>query len=390
MNARPSSPSTRLRPAVALAPLAGALALSVACGPPAFIDDTDKIDNWLSRGNFEYACQGLRQEDDHLREHTAKKLADYPAEPVASACLCETIYDAETGSWDPVIATALASSRHEAAVSCLVPAATDARVKDKAALASALGATLTEAGYGALEQLARQSSEASVRGAALTALKPSRAHEGFLADVLATDADSTLRAAAAEALAGREDATVRKALLTAVRSDPAPEVRAAALRTFGEATHIEVVRATCDALLGDAEASVRVVAAEALAGTKSATGAQCLAKKLAAEEPDGGVREALLASARSSPREEISKALCDQIGPWLRRYVKDRIASEIAGFDIIEAQNNQHWEASYACVEKALGQSGYSCYARNYLGHWFRDLGGKAATPWCPGMVKVE
>ena len=62
------------------------------------------------------------------------------------------------------------------------------------------------------------------------------------------------------------------------------------------------------------------------------------------------------------------------------------MAYEIEGADIVRAQNNRDWERSYACVAAAIRQGGYSCYGRNYLGHWMRDLGGKASTPLCPGM----
>ena len=68
----------------------------------------------------------------------------------------------------------------------------------------------------------------------------------------------------------------------------------------------------------------------------------------------------------------------------------DQIADDVPGFNIIETQNNRDWERSYECVEKALEQGGYSCYARNHLGHWFNELGGSASTPWCEGMVKTS
>jgi hypothetical protein len=115
---------------------------------------------------------------------------------------------------------------------------------------------------------------------------------------------------------------------------------------------------------------------------------QCLKKRLLEEEPSGAVREATLAALGASPSDHAAEVLCDAIGPFLRLHVRDQIADRIPGANIIEVQNNRDFERSYECVGKALRQGGYSCYARNHLGHWYKRLGGKASTPWCPGMPR--
>jgi hypothetical protein len=106
-------------------------------------------------------------------------------------------------------------------------------------------------------------------------------------------------------------------------------------------------------------------------------------------ETSGTVREAILATLGASPSDKAADILCDIVGPWSRMYIKGQIFNQITGSDVVKAQNDRDYERSFACVQKALRSGGYSCYARNYLGHWMKELGGSAATPWCPGMVRL-
>src|SRR5690606_29312082 len=105
-------------------------------------------------------------------------------------------------------------------------------------------------------------------------------------------------------------------------------------------------------------------AVKAAHGTKRPEVLTCLKKRLLANEESASVRTATLKALGASPSDDAAKALCDGIGPFLRMYVKDQIAERMSGVNIVEIQNNRDWEASYACVQKALGQGGYSCYAR--------------------------
>jgi len=114
----------------------------------------------------------------------------------------------------------------------------------------------------------------------------------------------------------------------------------------------------------------------------------CLKKRLYAKEDSSMVRASTLEALGRSPSDEAALVLCHAIGPFLRMYVTNGIAEKLPAVNIVETQNNRDFERSYDCVYQALRQRGYSCYARNHLGSWMNELGGKASTPWCPGMIK--
>jgi hypothetical protein len=362
------------------------VAVSVGCGPPDFVESVDKIDNYLAQGKVDHACVGLRMRDEVVRRGTAERLARSPSDPTAQDCLCRALTTEAEGGFDPLIAEALHGTRHAAAARCLGDAL--AGTGPKAAILDALVAIGAPEGFSALEKVARDEPDAALRAKALAGLQGSDTALDLAKSVLASDPDAGLRRAAVEALKGRPSAEVRQPLLLAVSGDADPGVRAAAIGAFGKATDVSVIDAVCAALLGSPDAEVRAAAATAFKGTTVARAAACLARRISAEEPDGAVREAILQAARASPSPLVTDALCDEIAPWLRKYVRDTLASEVQGYDIVEAQNNADWKRSYACVEKALRSSGLSCYARNHLAHRFRELGGQATPPWCPGMVR--
>jgi len=87
----------------------------------------------------------------------------------------------------------------------------------------------------------------------------------------------------------------------------------------------------------------------------------------------------------------VAKILCDAIPFWLRTYNKEDIPDKIPGTDIIGAQNDRDFENSYACLQKAYAKSsGYSCFAKMYAGWWFRQVGGSAYVPKCPGYENED
>lgn len=364
--------------------------LSVACGPPSFVDSVDKVDDFLARGQMDHACVGLKMRDEVVKTGTAERLAKFPADPVAQECLCRALVDEAEGGWDRVLAKALEGSRHEAAAACLGRVFEDPEVKDRVAVVAAIVAIGGPGGWPVLDRLARQDADASVRAKALEGLQGSAAAFDLAKAVLAADPDPALRRAAVLALSGRPGPEARRPLLDALRDDADGSVRAAAIGALGKVTDLGAIDVVCTALLEDAEPAVRAAAALAFQGATIDRAAACLARRIAAEESDGTVREAILAAARTSPNKKVTAALCSEMGPWLEKYVKTEIADRIPGYDIFEAQNNADWESSYACVERALSRGGLSCYARNYLASRFRQLGGKATSPWCPGMPRKE
>ena len=74
------------------------------------------------------------------------------------------------------------------------------------------------------------------------------------------------------------------------------------------------------------------------------------------------------------------------MGPFIREYVKDEVPDHKEGLDIITHQNNRGLDATYDCVLKARRTPGLSCHGRNYLGRWFRKMGGETSVPCCKGM----
>ncbi len=373
--------------------LVSCLILTSACEiAPQRIDESAQVDGFLARKAFNSACVGLDNDsNDSLRAYTAKRLSDHPHVSVATDCLCKALYDAEGHTFDAAVAEGLDGTERDDLARCLAPALDDAAIpKDKRPLlVKSLGRINAGASFEALEKLASSDSDAQVRELAASALRPCRACSDTLLGILSGDAEPNVRAAAAASLDGRSENTVVEQVTKAAVEDEDGGVRAASLTAVSKKKSSRTDKMLCDAMLEDPDERVREAAVKAVHGSKRANSIKCLEKRLLKEEESGSVREATLAALGASPSDRAAKVLCSSIGPFLRLHVKDKIADRIPGTDIIKAQNDRDWERSFDCVHKALGQGGYSCYARNYLGHWFNELGGKTSTPWCPGMARL-
>lgn len=362
-------------------------AVVLGCGPR-FVESSGEIDAFLARGSYEYACVAFRSSDDGLRSYAATRLAKFPDQQVATDCVCAALYDAEKGTWDAAVAEGLAGSRRDDLAACLQPAAADARVSKRPELIEALGRFLAPAGWEALAALVTAEPDASLRAAAVGGLRGSQAHTALLQRLAAEDTDAGVRAAALAALKGHPRKAVEATLIDRATHDADEQVRLAAITVLGEEHTRESDAVLCEAMLKDPAASVRQAAIASFAGTKSKRGVDCLRARLLTLEDDATVRQAVLDALKTSPDEGASAALCESIGPFVRMYIKDKDVGKTGGADIVEAQNHNHWEVSYQCVQGALAQGGYTCYARNYLAHWFKQLGGDITPPWCPGMAK--
>jgi hypothetical protein len=357
--------------------------------PPRYIESSKSVDHHLVRRHFRSACVGLRMDDPDLREYTARKLAEFPEEEAANACLCEALY--QPGAFDAAVATGLAGTRRDDLAGCLAAALSDSEVADRVGLVRSLAGFAAPMGYAALAKTAKDDPDPAVRAAAATGIRPADDHVGVLIGLVQEDADPSVRAAAAEALKGRDAQEVVSALVRAVREDPDGGVRAAALTGMAKLGLPETVEAACQALMDDPDPRMREAAAKAFRGTLRPEAVACLRERLLTYEESGPVRVATVAALKASPADEAADVLCEAIGPVLRLYVTEEIpAQDIPGADIARAQNDRDWERSKQCVGSALRQGGYSCYARNYLGFWYRELGGKASMPWCPGMRKLQ
>jgi hypothetical protein len=365
-----------------------ALTLASACKPNQ-VNDIEQVDSYIARGNWSYACVATASRLDDVRTHTSRRLAATKGVTEATDCLCKAAWRPDAGTWDPAVVAGWEGTKRDDLASCLAPAASDPRVADKEALIEALAATGARAAYDAMVAVADADVSVEVAAAALRALSGSPDHDAPLIARL-SHADATLRAAAASALTQRKDPATRDALLKVATSDAEGAVRAAAVASLATApARTDGLRKLlCDLMLDDPDASVRAAAVTAFKGTTRKDEATCLKARALKQELDGEVRGALLAALAGSPRDEAADALCEAVGPWTRWYIRDGTVDKTPNADIVEAQNDRDWDRSYACVEAALKQGGLSCYGRNYLAHWFNELGGKATPPWCPGMAR--
>lgn len=358
---------------------------------PNTIERSADVDAYLTRKAYASACVGLAMDhDDSLREYTAQRLASHAHVRAATDCLCKELYDTQAHKVDLSIAKGLVGTRRDDLAACLAPALEDPAIpqRDRPDVVAALAGIDAPGSWSPLEALAKSDPDAGVRAHAARALRQSSSALDTLVSLLSSDPEPVVRQAAAEALSGHKGREAVSAVLQALREDADGTVRAAALDTFVALKSSDTDEVVCKAMLEDEDALVRERAVRAFHGTKRVKALDCIQQRMNKYEESGNVRKAILEALGASPNDRAAKMLCDNIGPWLRLYVKDEIADRIPGANIVEFQNNRDWERSYECVAKALQRGGYSCYARNHLGHWMNELGGKASTPWCPGMPR--
>lgn len=357
----------------------------VGCGP-GYVETPAEVDNDILQGNFEEACYGLRAEHPEVRRHTAEKLAEHPDQPIATQCTCVALYDPESGRVDTDIARGLDGKKRDDLATCLTPAFADERVADKVGLAELVGNMKAEAGWALLANVAKSHADPAVRAGAVHGMRFATSQQAALIAVLGSDSSADVRAAAAKALGEQRTPESRAALEQAAGNDAEAAVRIAAVLAMKNMEGFEA--AACRVLNADADPGARHAAAIALEGIrKKDVVVPCFHERLIHEEPSEEVRAQVLKNLVVLRMPEANQVLCDDIGPYLRLYVKDAVPPEGAAWDILKAQNDVDFENSYACVEKAMRQGGYSCYAKYHLATWNAALGGKAKPRACPGMA---
>ncbi|MCB9678752.1 MAG: HEAT repeat domain-containing protein [Alphaproteobacteria bacterium] len=355
---------------------------------PRRIEEPSEVDKFLSMQNYASACVGLKNlDDDGLRTYTAQQLVPFDTRGDARRCLCDALYVADAHRADLAVALGVQNSKRDDLAKCFAPALSDPAVEDKDKVAEALGRIGAPAGFEALEAVVKSDADVATRAAAARSLKPSSAARHTLIEAVLNDPDPTVRAAAAEGLEGKTQDEVVSAIGKVLDDDTDNNVRAVALRSLMVAKAPGAMTKVCRTLMNDEDATMRVGAAKALHGTKSATGIACLKDRLLEKEENPAVRTAVMEALGASPSDKAADALCDLIHPVMKLYVTDKIAEETQGVDICTFQNNRDHERSYECVNRAYNKGGLSCYARNHLGRWVNDLGGKAHRPLCPGMT---
>lgn len=364
------------------------LALTGCDVVPRHVEDVAEVDAFLSRGAYASACVALENRDDPgLRTYTAQQLVVHELESVPRRCLCAALYDAEKHTADLAVALGVENSRRDDLARCLAPAVRDPAVEDRGKVAEALGRIGAREGFVALQTGLASDADPVVRAASASALRTSPGAKAALITALEKDVDPRVRAAAARALTGREDGAVADAIGRALKTETVSEVRAAALGALMSSKAPGAQTTVCRILMDDPDPVMRLGAVQAFHGSREKGAIACLSRRLTTEEENPAVREAVMAALGASPADAAADALCELIHPVMKLYVTDTIAEETAGVDIVKAQNDRDWERSYDCVQKAIQKGGLSCYARNHLGRWFADLGGKGASrPLCPGM----
>ena len=368
--------------------LVGGLML-VGC-EPTWVETSADVDMFLSQGRVKAACVALKNDrNDGLREHTAERLATYPDEKIANECVCEAVMAWRHGAYDVAVVQGLKGSGRDDLTECVFPAFNEQmEVEERVRLTSQLAAIKSPKAYAKSLELAKNTGEAAeVRVAAAQGLMPVRdEHTDELLNLLKTDKEPTVRAAVAEMFENVSDQPVVDTLVKAATDDEDGGVRAAALKAVVKLKLEQTDAMVCTLMMDDPDPRVRDRAVRSFKGSKRPEALECLKKRLLTEEKDDRVRASTLKAIYSSPSDKAPKILCDAIGPFVRMYVKELPVHKMTGADIVKHQNNRDYENSYACVQKARQQGGYTCWGKWYLADWFEQLGGKAFKPTCKGM----
>lgn len=364
-------------------------ALSTACdSTPRYVQSSVEIDDAFARQNYKTICVGLAMQDEEIVRYASSRLSEVE-DPIAAECMCENAYDATDHTWNRGALDGLEGTGRQDMVECFLPALDDPAAPDRGDLVSMLIASRGPQVKARMAVLAKNTSEdPETRAAAVGALGGTQEADqvAILVELLGGDAEASVRAAAAKALVGQKSADVEAALRKALSDDSDAGTRSAALKTLKGLKVDDADALVCTAMIEDESAEVRKAAVLSYKGTKRDTAIDCLRKKALTEEPDGEVRRALLTVLKSSPNEGAPKVLCDAIPFFMKTYITDKHPSEVPGTDIAAAQNDRDWENSYACFQGALRKtSGWSCHGKQYVRHWYKEVGGSTSVPRCAG-----
>lgn len=361
-------------------------AACAACDP--VVGAPEDVERDIIALRFDGACAGFKAEDPEVRAYTAERLVTFADQAEANTCLCAALYDPSTGAVDPIVAQKVAKSKRDDLAKCLLPALTDVRVADHAGAVGLLAAIGAPSGFETLGTLAAQGAEAPVRVAAIDGLGLTTGYDHVLVGALTGDAAPEVRVAAAKALFAHKDQSAIVALGAAMKSDDAA-LREAAAGSLASMESVDGDNFACGALMDDPIDSVRaapLVVWQRMQARRIEV-STCLGKKLGDPEPSEPIRGVVIALLKSAATVEAKNALCDGIGPYTRANVADKVPEEGSAGDLITVQNTLDWDRSYACVQKALAQGGYTCEGKYWLSWWAVRLGGHASAAKCPGMA---
>ena len=361
-----------------------ALALAGCEVTPRYVENND-IDDAMAYSRYKTVCVGLTMKDEDTRAYATQKLAKVK-EPIAAECICEHI-GGKDDTWDPAIARGILGSDRDDIVGCFAERVARPDLPNREEAVVALANTSAPVSRTTLAQIAKEPGEDPARVRAVSSLGSNPEELETLLTLLTTATEAPIRAAAATGLHGSKKKDVVAALMTAAKGDASGDVRAAAMTSVRPSGGPEVRTLLCEAMMKDPEPAARAAAVRAFHGTTRDDEVACLRDRTMALEEDATVRQTLLEALKSSPRDTAALALCDGIAFWMKSYVGDKLPENQPDKDIIKAQNDRDWERSYQCVGKAYKSiGGATCYARAYTGWWYRELGGSAFIPKCPGL----
>lgn len=368
-----------------LAPL-GLLALGALAGceiTPSYVDRND-VDDGFARQAYKTVCKGLEMKDDDIRRYSTERLLQVE-EPIAQECICANIGDENLG-WDVAVANGLTGTDRDELVTCFTDIVTAPGAQRQVESVAILAKIPASASRKALESMATGTLSSEVRTSATLAIGGDATKKDTLLK-LAADSDEAVRSAAIGTMHSiKGDDAVVALLEKTLAEDASGSVRASALSSLKALQGTKADDAICKAMMDDAAPEVRRAAVGAFRGTKRDEPIECLKKRAFTFEEDAQVRESLLAVLKSSPNQKAADILCDAIPFWMKSYVIEEIPDKLPGTAIVQAQNDRDWENSYKCFQQAYAKSGgYSCYAKMHVGIWFREVGGTAYVPKCPG-----
>lgn len=362
------------------------LTLSGCDIPPSFVENSD-IDAAMARSSFATVCKGLEMKDAATRSYAAMKLKSVQ-EPLAAECVCQFVVEGKEG-WDPAIAEGLKGTQRDDLAGCFAEVVKKPDLGKRLEAVVALAMIPAPSARAALDTVAKEAgADSEVRVAAIDkGIGGDTAYQATLLQLLADDSDASVRAAAAAGLSGIKGKEVMAALQGAYENDSEGAVRAKALLSLKNSGFRDADDLLCSAMIEDESPAVRSAAVGAFHATKRKKAIACLRNKALSLEEDGSVRQRLLTALKASPSQDAADVLCDAIPFFLQNYVKEALPEKIPGTDIAAMQNDRDWERSYECFGKAYARRGaYSCPAKMYIGHWYREVGGTAHIPKCPGI----
>ena len=373
--------------------LALLIALTGCDRTPAMVDVDDISANMVLQ-RYNVVCKGLEMRDAWTREYATKQLVTVTDEELPTQCVCEFAIDEESGVWDESILKGLAGSGRSDMAECFLPAMSDPRVENRAQLISALVATGASVMVEHMESIIGDSSESPEMRAEVVeslALCESPERKEMMTRLMLESDAPLLRASIAERFICDESEEHIATMVNVATNDPEGAVRAAAFKALDRLDGAGSVDLLCDAMMNDESAEARRAAVELFRAPRNSRKGEretaCLRRRALAEEDSPSVREALLDSLGSSPRQDAADVLCEAIPFWVATYVEDTHPDRMVGTNIIFAQNERDYRNSPRCLRQAYAQRGrYTCKGAQYVAAWARELGQTVSVPDCDGQ----